>query len=42
VADRFFYKVVDAELEFERDAGGKVTAVVLHQAGIEQRGQRQP
>ena len=40
-ADRFFYKVVDAELEFERGEGGKVRAVVLHQAGIEQRATRQ-
>lgn len=39
-ADRFFYKVVDAELAFERDAQGEVTAVVLHQSGIEQRAQR--
>jgi CubicO group peptidase (beta-lactamase class C family) len=29
--DKFFCKVVDAQLEFERDAGGKVVAVVLHQ-----------
>jgi serine-type D-Ala-D-Ala carboxypeptidase/endopeptidase len=35
--DRFFYKVVDAELQFERDAAGKVDAVVLHQGGIVQR-----
>ncbi len=38
--DRFFYKVVDAELQFERDAAGKVVAVVLHQSGIEQRAKR--
>ncbi len=38
--DRFFYKVVDAELEFERDRAGKITAVVLHQAGAEQRAKR--
>jgi hypothetical protein len=31
--DRFFYKVVDAQLDFERDAAGKVVAVVLHQDG---------
>ena len=29
--DKFFYKVVDAQLDFERDGGGKVVAVVLHQ-----------
>jgi hypothetical protein len=32
-ADKFFYKVVDAQLEFERDDDGKVIAVLLHQAG---------
>jgi CubicO group peptidase (beta-lactamase class C family) len=31
--DRFFYKIVEAELAFERDAGGTVAAVVLHQNG---------
>lgn len=41
-ADRFFYKVVDAELAFERSEGGKVEAVVLHQSGVEQRATRQP
>jgi hypothetical protein len=39
-SDRFFYKVVEAELQFERDAAGKVMAVVLHQGGIEQRAAR--
>jgi CubicO group peptidase (beta-lactamase class C family) len=29
--DYFFYKVVDAQLEFKKDAGGAVTAAVLHQ-----------
>lgn len=37
--DRFFYKVVDAQLHFERDDDGKVVAVVLYQAG-EQRAPR--
>jgi CubicO group peptidase (beta-lactamase class C family) len=32
--DRFFYKIVDAQLDFERDAAGKVVAVVLHQSGL--------
>jgi CubicO group peptidase (beta-lactamase class C family) len=32
-ADKFFYKIVDAQLDFERDATGKVVAVVLHQNG---------
>ncbi len=31
--DRFFYKVVDAQLTFERNAAGSVDAVVLHQDG---------
>jgi len=29
----FFLKVVDAQLEFKRDAAGKVTGLVLHQGG---------
>jgi len=37
--DRFFFKVVDAQLHFERDDKGSVIAVVLHQGG-EQRAQR--
>lgn len=37
--DRFFYKVVDAQLHFERNRQGRVDAVVLHQAG-EQRAPR--
>jgi D-alanyl-D-alanine-carboxypeptidase/D-alanyl-D-alanine-endopeptidase len=31
--DKFFYKIVDAQLAFERDGSGKVIAVVLHQNG---------
>lgn len=31
--DRFFYKVVKAELTFERDPDGKVSGLVLHQNG---------
>jgi len=38
--DAFFYKVVEAQLTFERDAQGKVVAVVLHQNGREVRAQR--
>lgn len=38
--DRFFYKVVDAELEFQRDDDGSVGAVVLHQGGTTQRAPR--
>jgi hypothetical protein len=29
----FFLKVVDAQLEFSKDASGKVTQVTLHQNG---------
>ena len=38
--DEFFLKVVDAQLSFERDATGKVTAVVLHQNGRDQRAKK--
>ena len=38
--DRFFYKIVDAQLDFERDAGGKVVAVVLHQNALDLRAAR--
>jgi len=31
--DEFFYKVVDAQISFQRDADGKVTGLVLHQGG---------
>jgi len=31
--DKFFYRVVDAELHFERNGDGQVIAVVLHQRG---------
>lgn len=38
--DVFFYKVVDAELHFERNEDGAVESLVLHQGGIEQRAER--
>jgi serine-type D-Ala-D-Ala carboxypeptidase/endopeptidase len=38
--DKFFYKAVDAQLDFQRDAGGKIVAVVLHQNGRDMRAQR--
>ena len=31
--DRFFYKVVDAQLTFKRDAAGRISGLVLHQGG---------
>jgi hypothetical protein len=38
--DKFFYKVVDAQLDFERVASGKVVAVILHQNGQNPRAPR--
>lgn len=38
--DVFFYKVVDAELHFERDADGDVVALTLHQGSIRQRAEK--
>jgi serine-type D-Ala-D-Ala carboxypeptidase/endopeptidase len=38
--DTFFYKIVDARLAFERNAEGKVVAVVLHQGGGQIRARR--
>jgi len=38
--DVFFFKVVDAELHFERNDEKQVDAVVLHQGGVEQRAER--
>jgi serine-type D-Ala-D-Ala carboxypeptidase/endopeptidase len=38
--DKFFYKVVEAQLDFERDGGEKVVAVVLHQNGRDMRAPR--
>jgi serine-type D-Ala-D-Ala carboxypeptidase/endopeptidase len=40
--DKFFYKVVDAQLGFERDASEKIVAVVLHQNGRDMRAPRMP
>lgn len=39
--DEFFYKVVDAQLTFKRNAEGKVTSVVLHQNGRDIEGAKQ-
>jgi CubicO group peptidase (beta-lactamase class C family) len=38
--DKFFLKVVDAQIDFERDAHGKVVALILHQNGANQRAQQ--
>jgi serine-type D-Ala-D-Ala carboxypeptidase/endopeptidase len=33
--DRFFYKIVDAQIQFNRDATGHITSLTLHQKGQE-------
>ncbi|GAG57848.1 unnamed protein product, partial [marine sediment metagenome] len=33
---KFFYKVVDAQITFVKNKRGKVTALVLHQLGLDQ------
>jgi DNA-binding transcriptional MerR regulator len=38
--DVYFYKVVSAQIYFQRDADGEVIALVLHQEGLEQPGRR--
>ncbi len=38
--DRFDYDIVDASLTFERDAAGKIIAVVLRQNGLDMRSPR--
>jgi CubicO group peptidase (beta-lactamase class C family) len=38
--DHFFYKVVDAQVDFERDMVRKVTALTLHQSGREMKAPR--
>jgi hypothetical protein len=40
--DRFFLKVVNAQLLFERDAQGAIVAVVLRQNGRDQRAKKTP
>jgi len=39
--DKFFYKVVEAQLEFHRDASGIVSEVTLHQGGRSISGRKQ-
>jgi D-alanyl-D-alanine-carboxypeptidase/D-alanyl-D-alanine-endopeptidase len=38
--DHFFYRIVDAQIDFERDSAGKVIALVLHQNGKDIRAPR--
>ena len=40
--DEFFYTVVKAEISFQRDGSGKVTGLVLHQAGQNMPAPRNP
>ena len=40
--DRFFYRVVDAQMTFQRDEDGRVTGLVLHQNGQNVPGPRLP
>ncbi len=39
---KFFLKVVDAQLEFFREANGQISHLVLHQDGHDMRGERKP
>lgn len=38
--DHFFYRVVPAQIDFERDASGRVQALILHQGGADHRAPR--
>lgn len=38
--DKFFYKAVDAQIDFERDAAGAIVALTLHQNGRDLRAPR--
>lgn len=38
--DKFFYKVVDAEIHFERDEDGNVAALTLYQGSVTLRGEK--
>ncbi len=40
--DEFFFKVVDAQISFVRDSTGKVTSLILHQAGRDLPAPRSP
>jgi len=35
--DKFFYRVVDAKIDFERNGSGRVNALVIHQNGVDKR-----
>ena len=40
--DEFFYKVVNAQITFQREPGGKVTGLVLHQNGLSLPAKKKP
>ncbi|MBY0502815.1 MAG: serine hydrolase [Bryobacteraceae bacterium] len=40
-ADKFFAKAIDAQVEFTRDAAGKVDGLIVHQNGMDLKGKRQ-
>ena len=40
--DKFFCRMVDAQIDFERDAGGAIVALTLHQNGRDLRAPRLP
>ena len=40
IRDAFFVSVADIRIDFQRDASGKVTALVLHQNGADRRAKR--
>lgn len=38
--DKFFYRVVDAKIDFERNGSGRIDALLLHQNGADKRAPR--
>ena len=40
--DEFFYKVVNAQISFQRDPAGKITSLILHQNGRDMPAKRAP
>ena len=37
---KFFLKIVDAQISFQRDDAGAVTGLILHQGGLKQPGKK--
>jgi D-alanyl-D-alanine-carboxypeptidase/D-alanyl-D-alanine-endopeptidase len=42
LTDLFYLRVVEAQIDFQRDADGKVVSLILHQGGATQRAFREP